>query len=174
MAFVAAVAAGPLYTVPTYSATGNLISELAAQHTPNNVVMAAAFVALGAAIVADARRRPVPAVVPFAAFGFFMALAGLFGHKPIAPGVGFDPLRHQAHAVLATLAGISITAALAWQALRERSPVRRAVAGALALLCLALPLAMLAWPAVQGLIQRVMYALLFAWLWASYPARIHA
>lgn len=173
-AFVLAVAAGPLYTVPGYSPVSNLISELAAQHTPNGWVMSLAFVVLGGAIVADARRRPVPAIVPFAAFGSFIALAGLFGHAPITPGVAFDAALHRAHALLATLAGVSITVALAWQALRERAALRRAAAGGVALLRLALPLAMLAWPAVQGLVQRIMYTTLFVWLWASYPARIRS
>jgi hypothetical protein len=172
--FVLAVVAGPLYTVPGYSPAAHLISELAAQHTPNHWVMSVAFVVLGGAVVVDARRRPVPAIVPFAAFGSFMALAGLFGHQPITPGVDFDPALHRAHAVLATLAGVSITLALAWQAVRERATSRRIAAGALAVLCLALPLAMLAWPAVQGLIQRFMYAALFVWLWRSYPGRVHA
>ena len=42
----------------------------------------------------------------------------------------------------------------------------------LAVLGLALPLAMLALPAWQGLIQRAMYAAFFAWLWAAYPGRV--
>lgn len=173
-AFVGAVVAGPLYTVPGYSPVAHRVSELAAQNTPRHAIMAAAFVALGGAMLVDARRRPVPAIVPFAAFGLFMALAGLFGHRPITPGVGFEPWRHQLHGLLATLAGIAITLALAWQAWRAPQPGERAVAGGIALLCIALPLAMLAWPAVQGLVQRALYAALFAWLWLRYPGRIAA
>ncbi len=30
---------------------------------------------------------------------------------------------------------------------------------------------MLAFPAIQGLVQRVMYLLIFSWLWVFYPAR---
>ena len=49
-------------------------------------------------------------------------------------------------------------------------PPRRLVALSLAALCVALPLAMLNVPAYQGLIQRFMYLLVFAWLWLYYPS----
>ena len=84
--FAFAVLAGPLYTVQGYSSVGNLISELAAQNTPGNFLMAGAFVILGAAIVADGVRVFHRA---FVAFGFFMALAGLFGIAMLVlPGQG--------------------------------------------------------------------------------------
>jgi hypothetical protein len=48
------------------------------------------------------------------------------------------------------------------------------MAAGLALACVGLPLLMLAQPAVQGAIQRVMYALVFAWLFAYFPRRTAA
>jgi hypothetical membrane protein len=171
--FVLAVTAGPLYTVPGYSAVGNLISELAAQNTPRNVLMSGAFVALGVGIVVDGLRPFALAQAPFIGFGAFMALAGLFGHRPIAPGVPYAEWAHTAHSALATAAGVSITVAFVWQAVRQPLPVRRAVAAALALLCLVLPLAMLSFPDVQGAIQRLMYMLIFTWLWLHYPSNTH-
>jgi hypothetical protein len=168
-AFAAAVMAGPCYTVSGYSVAGNLISELAAQHTRGNFIMMAGFLALGSAMVADGVRRFQGPAVPFIAFGLCMALAGLFGHKPITASVPYSELAHQAHAALASLAGACITIGLVWQGLRYGTPRRRFVALALAVLCVALPLAMLGLPAYQGLIQRIMYLLLFAWLWLYYP-----
>ena len=47
LVFVAAVLAGPWYTVGGYSAVGNLISELAAQHTRGNFIMVPAVGQLG-------------------------------------------------------------------------------------------------------------------------------
>ena len=130
--FVLAVAAGPLYTVSGYSAVGNLVSELAAQNTPRNVLMSGAFVALGVGIVVDGLRPFAPAQAPFIGFGVFMALAGLFGHRPISSGVPYAEWAHTAHSALATAAGISITVAFVWQAVRQLSRARRAVAAALA------------------------------------------
>jgi hypothetical membrane protein len=173
-AFVLAVVTGPLYTVPGYSAAGNLISELAAQNTPRNFLMAAAFVALGAAIAVDGVRTFHRAHVPFVAFGLFMALAGLFGHKPINPEVPYVEWIDSAHGALATIAGVSISVAFVWQAVREPRTVRRIVAAALAVLCFALPMAMLSFPEFQGAIQRLMYGLVFTWLWLFYPRATHA
>jgi hypothetical membrane protein len=169
--FVLAVVAGPFYTVPGYSVVGNLVSELAAQNTPRNAVMAAGFVALGVGIAVDGVRRFARPLAPFVAFGVFMALAGLFGHRPITPGVDHVAWIHDAHGALATAAGFSITIALAWQAVRQPARGLRIVAAVLAVACVAMPLAMLGFPAVQGLIQRAMYLLVFAWLWLVYPAR---
>lgn len=172
--FVLAVAAGPLYTVPGYSITENLISELAAQNTPGNWIMAVAFVALGAGIIADGARRYSRQLAPFMAFGAFMALVGLFGHKPTAADVPYIAWVHSTHSALATAAGFCITIAFAWQALRQPSWSQRLFAGVLAVVCVALPLAMLSYPAVHGAIQRIMYALIFVWLWANYPGNPRA
>ena len=172
--FVLAVAAGPLYTAPGYSVVANLVSELAAQHTPRNFLMSGAFLALGAGIVFDGWRSFSRALIPFVAFGGFMALAGLFGHRPITPGVDYVEWVHAAHSALGTAAGIAITFAFAWQALSQPTPARRIVAGGLAVLCFALPLAMLSFPGAQGVIQRLMYLLVFAWLWLYYPKRVRS
>lgn len=170
IAFSAAVLAGPWYTDAGYSVIGNLISELAAQKTMNNFIMVAGFLALGLGIVADGVRRFQYSAVPFIAFGLFMALAGMFGHKPIAAAVPYSDLAHKAHSVLASLAGVSITLALVWHALRNGIRSRRLAALSLALLCVALPLSMLGFPAIQGLIQRFMYLLVFVWLWLYFPS----
>lgn len=167
--FALSVIAGPLYTVPEYSMVRNLISELAAQNTPRNWLMAAAFVALGTGIAVDGFRRRAPHWLPFMAFGILMALAGLFGHRPLDPEVPYVAWVHTAHSVLATGAGISITAGFIWQAFRRPGPFRRLACALLALVCVALPLLMLWHPSVQGATQRVMYALVFSWLWISYP-----
>ncbi len=172
--FAATALAGPWYTVEGYSAARNLISQLGAQHTQNSLIMVAGFLALGIGIVADGIRRFSAPVLPFIAFGFFMALAGLLAHKPLSPAAAYSETAHQAHSALATLAGISITVGLLWQAVLVSTFGMRAIIITLAVLCLALPLSMLAYPELQGLIQRFMYLLLFVWLWIHYPVKIMA
>ena len=172
--FAVAVVAGPLYTVPGYSPVANLISELGAQNTPRNFLMVAAFVALGAGIVADGLRKFHRTHAPFIAFGLFMVLVGFFGHKPINPDLPYAAWVHTAHGALATAAGISITVGFAWQAFRRAGTAKRVAAASLAVVSLALPLAMLSFPGYQGAIQRVMYFLVFSWLWVYYPPRTHA
>ena len=77
---------------------------------------------------------------------------------------------HTAHSTLASLAGVSIIVALVWHALRSGVRSRRFVALLLAVLCVALPLSMLGFPAYHGLIQRFMYLLVFLWLWRYFHA----
>jgi hypothetical membrane protein len=167
--FTATALAGPFYTVEGYGTVSNLISQLGAQHTQNNWIMNAGFLALGSGIVIDGIRKFNRPSIPFMAFGLFMALAGIFAHKPILPAVAYSEIAHQAHSALATLAGISITVGLIWYAVLAATIRSRAIAITLAALCLALPLCMLALQEVQGLIQRFMYLLIFAWLWVSFP-----
>ena len=170
--FCLAVAFGPVYTVPGYSARANLISELAAQNTRGAFIMAGAFVVLGAAIVFDGWRVFRSCMVPFMLFGAFMVLAGLFGHKPMTSDVPYSATVAGAHSLFATMAGIGISLAFVWQAWLASAMPGRLTAAALALVCLVLPLGMLNLPAYQGVIQRLMYALVFAWLWLYYPHRV--
>jgi len=167
--FSAAVLAGPWYTVEGYSVVRNVVSELGAQHTPNNLVMVSGFLALGICLVADGVRNFQRMAVPFIAFGVFMGLAGVFAHKPLDPNVPFTEAAHVAHSILASLAGFSVTIGLIWYAVRARGFWRRTAAFALAALCVVLPLVMLTFPEFQGLIQRFMYLLIFAWLWLFFP-----
>ena len=172
--FAVAVVAGPLYTVAGYSAMANLISELGAQNTQRSYLMAAAFVALGAGIVADGLSKFHRTLVPFIVFGSFMVLVGFFGHKPINPHAPYTAWVHTAHGTLATAAGIAITVGFAWQSFLQPWAGKRVAAALLAVVSLALPLAMLSFPAYQGAIQRIMYFLVFSWLWVYYPPRTHA
>ncbi|KPJ77833.1 MAG: hypothetical protein AMJ54_06605 [Deltaproteobacteria bacterium SG8_13] len=167
--FTSAALAGPWYTVEGYSIIGNLISQLGAQNTQNSWVMAAGFLALGCGIITDGIRRFSRPGIAFMAFGLFVALAGIFAHKPLWPAAEYSVVAHQLHSVLATLAGISITIGLLWVAASATSFRPRIIAIALAVLCFALPLCMVAFDAYQGLIQRVMYALILAWLWIRFP-----
>jgi hypothetical protein len=134
--------------------------------------MVAGFLALGIDIVVDGVRRFSKPVIPFIAFGLFMGLAGLIAHKPISPAAAFSELIHKAHSILATLAGISIPVGLLWQAVLVSTFRLRTVAITLAVLCFTLPLCMLAFQDIQGLIQRIMYILIFIWLWTYYPCML--
>lgn len=170
--FVALAALGPLYTVAGYSPVVNVISELAAQHTPRNHVMAIGFVVLGAAVVVDGARAYRRSLLPFMVFGVAFGAAGLFGHKPIAADVPYVAWMHTVHGVLASLSGTALTVGFVWQAVAARAMGYRLIAAALAIVCVALPLLMLSLPDWQGLVQRVMYLLVFGWLWVVYPRRV--
>lgn len=155
LVFVLAVVSGPLYTAPGYSSVSNVISELAAQNTHYNWLMASAFVLLGAALIFDGSRNYRHAMLPFMAYGLFFGAAGLFGHKPITPGVPYEEWMHAAHGALASVSGTALTIGFIWQAIKAKTAGYRWMTATLAFLCLALPLCMLWQPAVQGVVQRV-------------------
>ena len=169
LAFVAAAALGPLYTAPGYSVLSNVISELAAQNTPRNAIMVVAFLLLGGAVALDGLQPARAPRMPFVVFGLAFAAAGLFGHKPITPGVPYLAWVDTVHSQLATVSGIALTVGFGWQAALRGPWSQRLLAGVLALAFMGLPLLMLALPAWQGAVQRVMYLLVFGWLFAFYP-----
>jgi hypothetical membrane protein len=167
--FVATVVLGPLYTVPGYSSTSNVISELAAQSTRGNYLMSVAFVLLGVCVAIDGLTSRHRSLAPLVAFGLCFAAAGIFGHKPITAGVPYSAWQDKLHSILATFSGIALTVGFVWQALLATTRSYRAIVVALASLCVGLPMLMLVLPNYQGAVQRVMYLLVFAWLWAYYP-----
>jgi hypothetical protein len=65
--------------------------------------------------------------------------------------------------------GGSLTVGFLWQAAAAHPTAYRLLSAVLAVICVALPLLMLNLPRYQGLVQRLMYLLVFAWLWVYYP-----
>jgi hypothetical membrane protein len=169
--FMIAALTGPMYTVEGYSSVRNVISELGAQNTPYSWIMILGFLALGLGIIAGCIQAFNKSIIPFILFGLFMALAGFFPHKPVNPDIEYNKFLHQAHSMLATLAGISISVGLLWRAVLATSTFGRIIPLILGVICFALPMSMIAFPDYQGLIQRIMYLLIFIWLWKNIPLK---
>jgi hypothetical membrane protein len=166
--FGVAVLCGPLYTVDSYSVVSNLISELGAQHTPNNFIMVAAFIVLGGGIFFDGMRRLRPDVLPLMLFGLAMTVVGIFPHKPLDSSLSFNVLYHNLHGITASVAGTLITIGFIWQGIRTNG-IQRIICFYLAGVALIFPLLMLRFPDYQGLIQRIMYLQILGWMWIYYP-----
>lgn len=167
--FAAAVLLAPLYAAAGYHWTQHLISQLAAQQAPHHEIMSMAFIVLGVGALWSAVKRwrkcGERRAWAFAGFGLFIAGAGVFAHRPMDPGLPFDAFAHQLHGAMAALSCTCLSIGFALDAIVERGKIRRIRSATLAALCLAMPLAMLAWSQVQGAIQRAMYALVLAALW---------
>ena len=133
-----------------------------------NIVMVAAFVVMGIAIAVDGLKKPRASLIPFALFGLAMAAVGLFPHKPIDPTIAFNESYHKLHGILASIAGIAVTAGFVWQAVLRKGK-DRVVCAYLALVALLFPLLMLGNPDFRGIIQRVMYLQILGWIWIFYP-----
>lgn len=170
--FAIAVLSGPLYTVGNYSHITNLISELGAQQTKNNFIMISGFMILGLGILIDSYKKISYPVIPFALFGIFMIMAGIFPHKPIDTSISFNHTFHRLHSLPATLAGISISIGFVWQGFLSSSMTQKAICFYLAIACFVFPMLMLTMSEYQGILQRLMYLQVFAWLWVMFPSRI--
>lgn len=168
--FAAAILLGPFYTVEGYSVITNTISELGAQHTPNNFIAIIGFVTFGLGIIMEWLRHRSWATTPFLLFGIFIAAAGLLPHRPIDPKIPYKDLIDRLHSVMANASGIAMTVGFLWQSIREHSVKIRVFDFYMGVTCLVLPMAMFALPEYQGLIQRLMYFQVFVWLWFLYPS----
>ena len=167
--FVIVVSAGPLYTIDNYSHIANLISELGAQQTKNNFIMIIGFLVLGLGILIDSYKKMSYPIVPFALFGIFMAMAGIFPHKPVGSSISYNHLFHSLHSISATLAGISISIGFVWQGLLSLNKKQKVICFYLAVACFIFPMLMLSMTDYQGIIQRIMYLQIFTWLWVMFP-----
>jgi hypothetical membrane protein len=170
--FVVLVVLGPVYTVDNYSHITNLISELGAQQTKNNFIMIIGFLILGLGILLDSYKKMSYPVIPFALFGIFMVMAGIFPHKPIDTSISYNHTFHSLHSLSATLAGISISIGFIWQGFLSLTGVRKILCFYLATACFVFPMLMLAATEYQGILQRLMYLQVFAWLWIMFPGNI--
>ena len=103
---------------------------------------------------------------------FIAAAAGLSPHKPIDPTALYKSTLHELHGVLATLAGISISAGFIWQGVKLKYPGPKVICFYLAVVCFAFPMMMLALNDYQGIIQRLMYLQVFIWMWVMFPDKI--
>jgi len=166
--FAIAVLLGPLYTVDEYSTVANLISELGAQHTPNNFIMICAFIVLGLGILVDGVRKFQIPLLPFILFGLSMAIVGVFPHKPLDSSQGFNAMFHNLHGIVASIAGTAITGGFIWQGFRTHGR-QRIICFYMAMIATIFPILMLSIPSHKGIIQRVMYLHILGWLWIKYP-----
>lgn len=117
--FSLAVLLGPLYTAEEYSIISDLVSELGAQHTPNNFIMICAFITFGVGIVLDGVRMFQIPLLPFILFGLAMAIVEVFPHKPLDSSQGFSVIYHDLHGIVASIVDVAITVGFIWQGFRS-------------------------------------------------------
>jgi hypothetical protein len=100
------------------------------------------------------------------AFGALMAAAAAFSHRPWQPGRDFDSTEDLLHSVAATGMGFAFAAGVVATAVvaARRGDRRRTALDVVAVVAsLVLPLAMGVLPQVDGVLQRLMFAVAYAW-----------
>lgn len=165
----AALALAPVLMPAGYSWVSQTTSESAAQGTPGAWLARLGFALFGASVlllVVLARGRWGGwALGLHAAFGTLLIAAAAFSHRSWIAGVQVDRVEDTLHSVAATGMGFAFAAGVAVVAVpRTRSRGRIRALDVVALVApVAIPLGMVTWPEVTGVLQRVMFGVAYAW-----------
>jgi Protein of unknown function (DUF998) len=165
--FVLAALAGPFFSHPDYSSISHTTSELAGQNMPGAWIMRTGFIGFGAGTLAASAlvfRRIPDVAAALMLFGLAMIVAAFWSNMPIDPALGGTAADDRLHSIAATGMGFAFAAAAALRLWRHRFALSQWPAwGALAASIL-LPLGMVAFPMIDGALQRAMFVISFFWI----------
>lgn len=165
--FLLAMVFGPLLSPPAFSLLRHTTSEQAAQHLAGAWAMRAGFVAFGlatlAAAITDWSTRPFVRAA-LVVFGLGMIAAAIWSNAPILPELPVDLREDQRHSIASSVVGAAFAAACAARLFAPGGSKKAPLAWAGLVISVAVPLAMLAFPEVKGLLQRGMFAFSFVFI----------
>jgi hypothetical protein len=98
-----------------------------------------------------------------------MTMNAVFSHRPIDHAIAYDVRADELHSLFATVVGFAFTFGAIAQSFIERGRWRRLVCYGAAAVAIILPLGMLQFPEIQGVLQRIMFGITFAWLVVFLP-----
>lgn len=155
--------------MPTsYSWIRNSTSESAAQGVPGAWLARLGFLIFGLTVVWIASRMrgtwTTPVRVFHGAFGLLLAATAAFSTRSWLPGAPFDPVEDGLHSFTATAMGFAFAIGVVLRLLR-RGRDRLGMAADLVVIVAAVtrPLGMNLLPEWDGLLQRGMFAVAYAW-----------
>jgi hypothetical protein len=175
-ASAAATAVAPAFMLAGYSWISLTTSEAAAQAVSGGWMGRLGFLLFGLSVLllADVRRRPWGpwGTALHVGFGALMTAAAAFSHRPWSPELAFDRTEDLLHSVAASAMGFAFAAGVVAVALRTvRSSRSRVGLHMVAVAAsVAVPIAMAAVPSADGLLQRLMFGVAYAW-YAAEAAR---
>lgn len=163
-----AVALIPAVMPSDYSWVSQTTSEAGAQGLRGAWLSRLSFLLFGLSVLllAGISRRRWGAVdtACHAGFGALMTAAAAFSHRPWQQADTFDRTEDVLHSVSATAMGFAFAAGVLTVALSRTALRRVRILDVLAVLAsVAIPIGMSAAPAIDGLLQRSMFAVAYAW-----------
>lgn len=164
---------GPLASPPEFTWIGHTTSEQAGQGMPGAWIMRAGFVAfgVGTALAAVAQRGGMPWVrAALAVFGAGMVATAVWSNASILPGVASDMTEDRMHSIASGLVGTAFAAACAARLFSPGGSVRDPLAIVGLAASVILPMSMDLWPEARGLLQRIMFAISFAFIAREFGA----
>lgn len=165
--FILAAMIGPLFSHPNYSSLAHTTSELAGQGMPNAWIMRSGFATFGActAFAAAMRLRDSPvSAAPLIVFGASMLAASIWSNAPIDRTAAHSIREDEFHSIAASLMGVAFAAACSARLCMNGFSVRDSLSWLALAASIGLPLGMVAFPSVDGGLQRVMFAISFVWI----------
>lgn len=147
-----------------YSILRNTTSHLGAQGSPHSWMMNMVFIALGTMSIWITYRSKIRYhQIVRAFFGISLLLTGLFQHAPLVEFVQADPLQDLMHSIFADTTGFSFTMLAIGHGIMSHG-FQRSAAIIMAFASIIISIAMMAFPEIMGLLQRIMFVSAFGWL----------
>ncbi len=171
-----ALVLAPTLMPASYSWLRHTTSESAAQGIAGAWLARLGFLGLGLAVVwlsslASSAWRPLIRGL-HTVFGLCLLATASFSTRAWLPDLPFDPVEDALHSVAASVMGVAFALGLAIQMITPgRSRARRAFDAIGVLASIIIPLAMASGTDWTGALQRVMFAIAFAW-YASEAVRL--
>ncbi len=168
--FILVIVAAHLAAPPAYDWRQHTMSHLGGQGYDRGWIMRFGLIAFGGLVVPAAawniRRAPRKAW-PHAFIGLYglsILLSGIYSTAPFESGVPFSGREAALHSIFATAAGVGLSAAMFFFTLAEPTPRRRALHFSALALTTLLSAAFGLFPAVGGVLQRLLWLVGFSWL----------
>lgn len=157
----------PAFSYSGYSILSNTTSQLGAQASPYAWVMNSAFALMGIAVIVpfwgSLRHGHYEDILPII-FGLSFVMVAIFQHEPGITGLAYNHTAALLHSVFATIMGIVISAYAVIKAMRADSTTDRILAVLALVSASGLSFLMYAVPAYTGVLQRIMFLSVLAWL----------
>ena len=97
------------------------------------------------------------------AFGILMIGTAAFSHRPFIPGVPFDPVEDWLHSFSATLMGFAFSLGVFFRFLQRGKSIGRVLDLVALASAIGIPLLMMRFPGIGGLVQRLMFLVAYLW-----------
>ena len=173
---VIAMIVGPGFSPAEFSWIQHSTSEQAGQQLAGAWIMRAGFVGYGLgtllAAVADWSTRPFVRAA-LLLFGLGLVGTAIWSNASILPGVTSDMHEDWLHSVVSGIVGTAFAVACASRLFGPGGSRRDSLAWIGLLISVVIPLAMVAWPEIRGLLQRTMFGISFVFVAREFAAVPH-
>lgn len=164
---IVALLAAPALMPEGYSWLTHTTSESAAQGLTGAWVARTGFVMLGFAVLwlvaAAFRISSRGASWMHLTFGVMMIGTAVYSHRPFIAGVPFDPIEDWLHSFTATLMGFAFSLGVFLRFIQRWKSAMQVLDVAALISAIGIPLLMMNYPGISGLVQRVMFLVAYLW-----------